>query len=92
MKDFRRVLDRADVDVLLFAIFLDCRKSRQAPVENLEVGHFVFSVAHWGNIARRRGRDITWDAKAKRIVGDPNADRLLSVEYRPPWKLPYYRV
>ncbi|MCX7050271.1 MAG: Gfo/Idh/MocA family oxidoreductase [Candidatus Sumerlaeota bacterium] len=72
--------------------FLDCLKSRQAPVENLEVGHFVSSVAHLGNIALRCGRDITWDAKAEKIVGDPNADRLLSVEYRQPWKLPYYQV
>ena len=72
--------------------FLDCLKSRQAPVENLEVGHFVSSVAHLGNIAFRCGRDITWDAKAEKIVGDPNAGRLLGVEYRQPWKLPYYQV
>jgi predicted dehydrogenase len=72
--------------------FLDCLKSRQAPVENPEVGHFVSSVAHLGNIALRCGRDITWDAKAERIVGDPNANRLLGVEYRQPWKLPYYQV
>ena len=72
--------------------FLDCLKSRQAPVENLEVGHFVSSVAHLGNIALRCGRDIAWDAKAEKIVGDPKADGLLRVEYRQPWKLPYYQV
>jgi len=72
--------------------FLDCLKSRQAPVENLEVGHFVSSVAHLGNIALRSGREINWDAKAEQIVGNPSANRFLSVEYRPPWKLPYYQM
>lgn len=71
--------------------FLDCVKTRNAPVENLEVGHLVSSVAHLGNIAFRTRSDITWDAKAERIVGNSYADRLLHVEYRQPWKLPYYQ-
>jgi hypothetical protein len=70
--------------------FLDCVKSRQPPVENLEVAHHVSTVAHLGNIALRAGRKISWDHSNERVVGDPEADRLVGVTYRAPWKLPYY--
>jgi len=69
--------------------FLDCVKTRNLPVLNLEVGHHVSTVAHLGNLAYRTGRKIVWDGKEEKIVGDPEADRLVGVEYRTPWKLPY---
>ncbi|MGN6385784.1 MAG: Gfo/Idh/MocA family protein [Verrucomicrobiota bacterium] len=69
--------------------FLDCVKSRQQPVENLALGHHVSAVAHLGNIAFRAGRKIQWDAKKEVIVGDAEADQLVGVDYRAPWKLPY---
>ncbi|MGE4182203.1 MAG: Gfo/Idh/MocA family protein [Limisphaerales bacterium] len=70
--------------------FLDCVKSRQQPVENLQVGHHVSTVAHLGNVAQRVGRKIVWDHEKERVVGDPEADKFVGVEYRKPWKLPYY--
>jgi predicted dehydrogenase len=70
--------------------FLDCMKSRKAPVENLEVGHHVSTVSHLGNVAFRAGRKIYWDAANERVKDDREADRLIGVEYRRPWKLPYY--
>ena len=70
--------------------FLDCVKSRQAPVENLNVAHHVSSVAHLGNVAFRCGRKIIWDPVKERIIGDSQADKLVGVTYRKPWKLPYY--
>ena len=69
--------------------FLDCVKSRQTPVTNLEVGHFVTSVAHLGNIAYRTGEKITWDPAKECITGSPRADALVGTEYRAPWRLPY---
>ncbi len=71
--------------------FLDCLKSRAQPVENLEIGHHVSSVAHLGNIALRSGHKIVWDPVKEQIVGDAEADRLVGVEYRTPWTLPYRR-
>jgi len=70
--------------------FLDCVKSREQPVENLKVGHHVSTVAHLGNVAQRAGRKIYWDHEKERVIGDKEADRLVGVEYRAPWKLPYY--
>jgi len=71
--------------------FLDCVKSRQQPVLNLEVGHRVSTLAHLGNIAYRTGHKIVWDGAAEKIVGDHEADKLVGVKYRKPWHLPYAR-
>ncbi|HVY70767.1 MAG TPA: Gfo/Idh/MocA family oxidoreductase [Verrucomicrobiae bacterium] len=70
--------------------FLDCVKSRQQPNEQLSVGHHVSTVAHLGNVAFRCGRKIAWNAEKERIEGDTQADKLVGVTYRKPWKLPYY--
>lgn len=69
--------------------FVECLKSRQAPVQNLDNAHFVSTVAHLGNLALRTGRKLNWDAKTEKIVGDPQANRLVTARYRAPWKLPY---
>jgi len=71
--------------------FLDCVKSRQQSVENLEVGHHVSTVAHLGNLSLRSGRKIVWDHANERVVGDKEADKLVSVNYRKPWTLPYLK-
>jgi predicted dehydrogenase len=67
--------------------FLDCIKSREKPVENLEIGHFVSTVAHLGNIALRTGDTLEWDAEKERCIGNRAANQLVSANYRAPWKL-----
>ena len=71
--------------------FLDCVKSRQQPVLNLETGQHVSTLAHLGNIAYRTGRKIVWDGAKEKVVGDHEADQLVGVKYRKPWQLPYLR-
>lgn len=71
--------------------FLECCKSREQPVLNVETAHRVSSLAHLGNIAYRTGRKIAWDSSAERIAGDPVADGLVGIEYRKPWSLPFMR-
>jgi predicted dehydrogenase len=71
--------------------FLNCVKSRQQPVLNLDLGHHVSTVAHLGNIAYRTGRKILWDSENQKVVGDAQADELIGVKYRAPWNLPYIR-
>lgn len=67
--------------------FLDCVKSRQQLVENLDVGHHVSAVAALGNIALRSKSRIEWDAASERVAGNEAANALLKREYRAPWKL-----
>ncbi len=67
--------------------FLDCVKSRQHPVSDVEIGHRSTSAPHLANIALRTGHKIRWDGQSEKIIGDAEASRWLGREYRAPWKL-----
>ncbi len=67
--------------------FLDCIKSRELPICDVEIGHRSATVCHLGNIALRLGRKIQWDPVAETIVGDQEAQGMLSRPYRKPWQL-----
>ncbi|UCD30296.1 MAG: gfo/Idh/MocA family oxidoreductase, partial [Planctomycetota bacterium] len=68
--------------------FLDGVKNRKPCNCPIEVGHRSTSTALLANIAYDRKRHIIWDAQRERVTNDPEANKLLSYEYRPPWKLP----
>ncbi|HZN11539.1 MAG TPA: Gfo/Idh/MocA family oxidoreductase [Blastocatellia bacterium] len=67
--------------------FLDCVKSRQLPISDVETGHRSTTAPHLANISFRTGRKVRWDAAREQILGDPEAARLLGKKYRAPWKL-----
>jgi predicted dehydrogenase len=67
--------------------FLDCVKSGKPTHCPVEVGHRSTTATLLGKIALRRGRYLAWDAKKERVTNDEEANRLLSYEYRPPWRL-----
>lgn len=67
--------------------WLDSIKSRELPICDVEIGHRSASVCHLGNIAIRTGKKLTWDPKAETFVGDAEAAKMLSKEYRKPWSL-----
>ncbi len=71
--------------------FLDCIRSREAPVMDVEVGHFVSTVAHLGNLALRTKAEVHWDAVTERVTNNAEADALVGCPYRAPWTLPYSR-
>jgi predicted dehydrogenase len=67
--------------------FLDAVKSRKPASCPVAVGHRSTSATLLAKIALRRGRYLAWDARAERVVNDEEANRLLSYEYRAPWRL-----
>ena len=67
--------------------FLDSVKSRQDPIEPVEVGHRTASVCHLGNLAMLLKRKIRWDPEREQIVGDDEANRMLGRPMRAPWRL-----
>ena len=67
--------------------FLDCIKSRQLPICDIEIGHRSTSVAQLGNIAYRTKSHLIWDARNEEFKGNKKASKLLSIKYRKPWKL-----
>ena len=67
--------------------FLDCVKSRQAPASEIEIGHRSTTASLLGNIALKVKQKIVWDGKKEELVGNAEASKLLTKEYRSPWKL-----
>lgn len=67
--------------------FLDCVKSRQRPISDIEIGHRSTATCLLGNVALLSGRRIVWNAETERIKGDNAASKYLSRESRRPWKL-----
>lgn len=67
--------------------WLDCIKTRQKPICDVEIGHRSATVCHIGNIAMRLGRELEWDPANEAFVDDPNANRWLQKPMRKPWTL-----
>ena len=67
--------------------FLDCVKSRQTPVCDIEIGHRSTSTAILANISYRTGHQLNWDRDTETVTGDAEASELLDLAYRAPWKL-----
>ncbi|MEO8594983.1 MAG: Gfo/Idh/MocA family oxidoreductase [Candidatus Solibacter sp.] len=58
------------------------------PVADIEQGHISTASCILANLAMKLGRTLTWDEKAGRVVGDAEANRLLTRPYRSPWVHP----
>jgi predicted dehydrogenase len=67
--------------------FVDCVKSRQAPICDVEIGHRSSSTAILGNLAYRSGASLTWDKASEDIEDNDEAADLLEKKYRKPWRL-----
>jgi predicted dehydrogenase len=67
--------------------FLDCVKSRQKPISDIEVGHRSTSACLLANVSYRSGQSITWDGKTERITSSKEPARYLSKAYRKGWWL-----
>ncbi len=67
--------------------FIDCVKSRQPTITPVETAHHSAVPGHLGLISMLVGRKIGWDPVKEKILGDPEATKLLTRPYRSPWKL-----
>ncbi|MDX2149213.1 MAG: Gfo/Idh/MocA family oxidoreductase [Bryobacteraceae bacterium] len=76
-----------DTTVLHMENFLAACRSRKHTDLNCDVavGALSASLCHIANISYRVGRKLEWDAAAKRFAGDPEADKLLTRDYRKPY-------
>jgi len=57
-------------------------------VADVEIGHRVVTACHLGAISYKVGRKLRWDRDKETIIGDPEAQKLTTKEYRAPWVLP----
>ncbi|MEM7233140.1 MAG: Gfo/Idh/MocA family oxidoreductase [Planctomycetota bacterium] len=70
------------------ADFVDAVKTRRRPNADIEEGHRSACLVHLGNISTRLGRSLAFDKKSERVVGDPEAQRLVKRSYRAPFTIP----
>ncbi len=70
------------------ANFLSCVETRQLPDADILEGHYSTAMCLLGMVSQKLGREIKWDGEREVVPEDEEANRLLSREYRPPWKYP----
>jgi predicted dehydrogenase len=67
--------------------WLDCIRSRQAPISPVEMGHRACSTCLLHHIAMKAKRHLHWDPQKEQFVGDAAANALLSRPQRAPYTL-----
>lgn len=67
--------------------FLDCIKSRETPLSTLEIGHRSTTMAHLATISLITKERLAWDPAREVFINSESANKLLSYEYRKPYKL-----
>jgi predicted dehydrogenase len=69
-----------------WANFMDCIKTRQKPISDVETCFKTTAACQLGNAAYRSKLRLDWDA-AHATVAQKEARQYLAYEYRKPWKL-----
>jgi predicted dehydrogenase len=68
--------------------WLDCIRSRERPISDVEIGHRSASLCHLSHIARRVGRSLKWDPEKETFPDDEQARQYLDRPKREPYQLP----
>jgi predicted dehydrogenase len=81
---------KAEPDVSHYANFVEAVRTRDRSKLNAEIEetHLSTALCHLGNIAYRMGRELRFDPKAVRFIDAPDADKLLTREFRKPYVVP----
>jgi predicted dehydrogenase len=65
--------------------FLDCVKSRQAPIASMPAAMEAELLTHLAYIAVETGEALSWDSRNRRFRDSDAADRMLHRAMRSPW-------
>ena len=66
--------------------FLECVRTRQQTICNAESTHRASSLLLLGGIAMKLGRTLRWDPVREVFPDAPDANRLLTLSAREPWR------
>jgi predicted dehydrogenase len=67
--------------------FVECIRTRRAPVAHIDAISRSISLCHLGNLAYWLNRPLKWDPQAERFVDDDAANRWLDRPKRAPWNI-----
>ena len=65
--------------------FLDCVRTRQRTICDVETAHRSISAVLLGGIATQLQRPLKWNPQLEQFENDAEANRLLSTAFRVPW-------
>jgi hypothetical protein len=68
--------------------WLDCIRSREKPVADVEIGARSVALTILANLAYHHGRAMKWDPQAWRFVDDNEAAGWMDRQRRSGWELP----
>lgn len=72
--------------------WLECIKTRKAPISPIEKGHKACSICLISDIAMQFDRKLEWDAKKEKFINDREANALLHRDQRKPYGTDYVKI
>ncbi len=73
---------------LLWGDFVDAIETGRRPTCDVQIGHDATNMSLLGMLSMKLGRSVKWDGEQERVVGDDEANALLSRAYHNGWKYP----
>jgi predicted dehydrogenase len=73
---------------LLWADFIEAIETGRRPTCDVQIGHDATNMSLLGMLSMKLGRSVQWDGEEEKIVGDDEANALLSRTYHNGWKYP----
>jgi len=67
--------------------FLECVRTRKQTICNVNVAHRAASALLLGGVVKQLNRPLKWDPQKEEFINDDEANRMLSIAQRPPWRL-----
>ncbi len=67
--------------------FLECIRTRKKTICDVDIAHRSVSAVLLGGAAKQLNRKLKWDPQAEQFVDDDEANRLLSIAKRSPWRV-----
>lgn len=77
---------RLPVSTSHYGNFIECVRSREKTISNIDVAVRSDSVCQLAWCAFQLGRRLRWDPDKEVFIGDPDANRLMSRALREPWR------
>ena len=57
-------------------------------MSDIEAIHYSTNISLLGMLSYKLGRSINWDGEKEQVIGDPEANKMLSRKYRGHWEYP----
>ena len=67
--------------------FLECVRTRKRPICDADIAHRAASALLLGGVVKQLDRRLQWDPASEEFIGDDEANRLLSIAQRSPWRV-----